>query len=161
MQLLYIRYNSMSSRLLTFLDREIPHQRKPSAIAIADAIESAAKVYPASWRIVFHARRAYRRMHMAADGNIGDDSIGKHTIDVLFVQSVFCLFFSLILDGGLLLQMFIMTMAAHWTAVVTLAVRSRGRHRKWDHFFVRYGWLPIAAIGMPTIWIVWDAWYGL
>ena len=72
-------------------------------------------------------------------------------IEIVLVQSIFGLFFCVILDGGVLVTAYMIPLAAYWASVVVLSVRVRGRYSARDVAYVNRAWLVIVPAGMVAV----------
>ena len=78
-------------------------------------------------------------------------------IDVIFIQLIILLLFSVILDGGVHLRACCFAYLGYVAGVLLVLIR-RAKALTWgDRLFLRWGWVPIVVVGLPLFIRVWKA----
>ena len=74
--------------------------------------------------------------------------------DALIVQSVLGVLSHVVLDGGVLIQMWCLSMPAYWAMTIMLLVRSRTKPNKVDPYVIRWAFILIQLALTPAVAIL-------
>jgi hypothetical protein len=66
---------------------------------------------------------------------------------VVLPQVLLLVVFASLLDGGVMLKGYIVSLLAYWCAAAVLLLRTGGSPAKWERRFITWGWIPVIVIG--------------
>jgi hypothetical protein len=98
-----------------------------------------------------HAHRSFRLTRSDAK----DDSQSVSLLFPLVQQLVVLGMASLILDGGMILQVFSYAAVAYWVCVAVIMIRRRRQLTPIDKIVIRIGFLAACAISVVLTGLIW------